>query len=51
MKFAYTIHYVPEVVRTIEFYERVFGLQRSFSTGTNLDLVVPGKRAILSSKA
>jgi hypothetical protein len=37
--------------RAIEFHERAFGVQRSFSTGTNLDLVVPGKRAILCSKA
>lgn len=30
MKFAYTILYVPDVVRAIEFYERAFGFQRSF---------------------
>lgn len=30
MKFAYTILYVPEVVRAIEFYERAFGFQRGF---------------------
>jgi len=30
MKFAYTILYVPDVVRTIEFYERAFGFQRGF---------------------
>ena len=30
MKFAYTILYVPDVVRAIEFYERAFGFQRGF---------------------
>lgn len=30
MKFAYTILYVPDVTRAIEFYERAFGLQRRF---------------------
>ena len=35
MKFAYTILYVPDVVRAIEFYERAFGFQRGF---------VPGRR-------
>jgi catechol 2,3-dioxygenase-like lactoylglutathione lyase family enzyme len=30
MKFAYTILYVPDVVRAIEFYERAFELQRGF---------------------
>ncbi len=30
MKFAYTILYVADVVRTIEFYERSFGFQRGF---------------------
>lgn len=30
MKLAYTILYVPDVVRAIEFYERAFGFQRGF---------------------
>ncbi len=30
MTFAYTILYVPDVVRAIEFYERAFGFQRGF---------------------
>jgi lactoylglutathione lyase len=30
MKFAYTILYVPNVVRAVEFYERAFGFQRGF---------------------
>lgn len=30
MKFAYTILYVPDVVRAIEFYERAFGCERGF---------------------
>ena len=30
MKFAYTILYVPDVVRAIEFYEGAFGFQRGF---------------------
>lgn len=30
MKFAYTILYVPDVERAIEFYERAFGFQRRF---------------------
>lgn len=51
MKFAYTILYVPDVVRAIEFHDRAFVVQPSFSTGAILDLVVLSKRAILSSKA
>ncbi len=30
MKFGYAIIYVPEVVKTIEFYEKAFGLKRKF---------------------
>lgn len=30
MKFAYTILYVPDVMRTVEFYERAFGFTRRF---------------------
>lgn len=30
MKFGYTIIYVAEVVETIEFYEKAFGLKRKF---------------------
>lgn len=30
VKFAYTILYVPDVTRAIEFYENAFGLQRRF---------------------
>ena len=30
MKFAYTILYVPDVARAVEFYERAFGFQRGF---------------------
>lgn len=30
MKFAYTILYVPDVTRAIEFYESAFGFQRRF---------------------
>lgn len=30
MKLAYTIIYVPDVLETIAFYERAFGLQRRF---------------------
>lgn len=30
MKFAYTILYVPDVRRAIEFYEQAFGLARGF---------------------
>ena len=30
MKFAYTIIYVPDVVASIEFFERAFGFQRRF---------------------
>jgi lactoylglutathione lyase len=30
MKFAYTILYVPDVTRAIEFYEKAFGFQRGF---------------------
>jgi len=30
MKFAYTIIYVPDVVASIEFFERAFGFQKRF---------------------
>ena len=30
MKYAYTIFYVEDVVKTIEFYENAFGFQRKF---------------------
>jgi catechol 2,3-dioxygenase-like lactoylglutathione lyase family enzyme len=30
MKFGYTIIYVPDVVASIEFFERAFGLKRRF---------------------
>lgn len=30
LKFAYTILYVQEVAKTIDFYERAFGFQRKF---------------------
>lgn len=30
MKFGYTILYVPDVTRAVEFYEQAFGLQRRF---------------------
>ncbi len=30
MKFAYTILYVPDVTRAVEFYESAFGFQRRF---------------------
>ena len=35
MKFAYTILYVPDVLKTIDFYERAFGLTRNFITPDN----------------
>ena len=35
MKFAYTILYVPDVLKTIDFYERAFGLKRKFITPDN----------------
>jgi len=47
VKFAYIILYAPDIVRTIELYERTFSFQRAFSTGAIHDLAVPGKRAIL----
>jgi catechol 2,3-dioxygenase-like lactoylglutathione lyase family enzyme len=30
MKFAYTIIYVPDVLASVEFFEKAFGLQRRF---------------------
>lgn len=30
MRFGYTILYVPDVVATVDFYERAFGLSRRF---------------------
>ncbi len=32
IKFAYTILYVPDVIRSIQFYEQVFGFVRKFVT-------------------
>ncbi|ACU03980.1 VOC family protein [Pedobacter heparinus] len=34
VKFAYTIFYVQDVVKTIEFYERAFGFRRTFIADT-----------------
>jgi lactoylglutathione lyase len=34
LKFAYTIIYVRDVVKTIEFYEKAFGFKRSFVADT-----------------
>lgn len=30
MEFKYTILYVPDVIKTIEFYEKAFGVERKF---------------------
>jgi len=30
VKFGYTIIYVPDVISSIEFFERAFGFQRRF---------------------
>jgi catechol 2,3-dioxygenase-like lactoylglutathione lyase family enzyme len=40
MKFAYTILYVPDVARAVEFYESAFGFQRRFvhESGTYAEL-------------
>lgn len=35
MKFGYTILYVDNVVKTIDFYERAFGFERKFITAQN----------------
>ena len=35
MKLGYIILYVPDVIKTIEFYERAFGLTRKFVHETN----------------
>lgn len=35
MKYAYTIFYVQDVSRTIEFYEKAFGFQKKFMTPEN----------------
>lgn len=35
MKYAYTIFYVQDVSRTIEFYEKAFGFQKKFVTPEN----------------
>jgi uncharacterized glyoxalase superfamily protein PhnB len=34
LKFAYTIFYVQDVVKTIEFYEKAFGFKRTFVADT-----------------
>lgn len=35
VKFGYTIIYVPDVVKTIEFYEKAFSFKRKFITPDN----------------
>lgn len=35
IKFAYTIFYVKDVTKTIEFYENAFGFKRKFIAGEN----------------
>ena len=35
IKFAYTIFYVNDVTKTIEFYEKAFGFTRKFIADTN----------------
>jgi uncharacterized glyoxalase superfamily protein PhnB len=35
MKYAYTILYVENVTKTIEFYEKAFGFHRKFITPEN----------------
>lgn len=35
IKFAYTILYVEDVTKTIEFYENAFGFQRKFISPDN----------------
>lgn len=32
MKFGYTLLYVPDVMKSVEFYERAFGLTRRFAS-------------------
>lgn len=34
LRFAYTVLYVPDVLKTIEFYEKAFGLKRTFVADT-----------------
>ena len=34
LKFAYTIFYVQDVIKTIEFYEKAFGFKRAFVADT-----------------
>lgn len=34
LKFAYTIFYVQDVIKTIEFYEKAFGFKRTFIADT-----------------
>ena len=34
LKFAYTIFYVQDVIKTIEFYEKAFGFKRTFVADT-----------------
>jgi lactoylglutathione lyase len=42
LKFAYTIIYVPNVITSIEFFEKAFGLQRRFiADGTLVELCSP----------
>jgi lactoylglutathione lyase len=36
MKFGYTIIYVPDVLKTLKFYENAFGLKRKFVHESNM---------------
>lgn len=47
LKFAYTILYVKDVVKSIEFYERAFGFQRKFvAPGNEYGELVTGETVL-----
>lgn len=53
MKFRYTILYVEDVARSLEFYERAFGLETGFlhESGAYGELATGGTRLAFSSRA
>jgi catechol 2,3-dioxygenase-like lactoylglutathione lyase family enzyme len=47
MKFGYTIIYVPDVVASIEFFERAFGLKRRFIHESGYGELETGETALV----
>jgi len=51
MKFGYTIVYVPDVLASVEFFERAFGLKRRFVHESGYGEMETGATALASAAA